>query len=1339
MSSSSIGSPPVDGHDTVGIQGRLLPKKKQDKYSSTYVPQNRFSRYTTALTNLVPVRFKRIPGSEIPIDKIGLFSSVSFSWLSEYVTAGWKNGLRDKPIPTIATQESCQINGPRIHGLWHSHIVKKGQAGASVPKIAWQFIQTRVLIASLIYFLGMIIALCSPILILQKIILATEDKINVTSIIQININNTKITSINSTNSLENSTINNINKSIINNNDEIKQMIIIDDVIIFTHISILIIAELASYFLIAWSSSLNLRTATRLRTACLSLAYKKLIKSSIKYKTPVHETLTYFIPDSKTLYELITNGPQIFSGPLILFFSSLYIWYSMGHWALIGIGVLIALYLSAIIGAYLTNSFATSTMDYSLKRMYLLEEFIKKIYLAKVAQWDRRFVELIHSMRKKELGEMKYGTMTQGWSLCMIHIIPIITISAITMSYLLTNKQFISANYITCLVLIFLNLKNCIRGSYFAMSSISRGIASLKNLKTVLILNDTVRYTDKPIDKNLAITINDGQFSWDAGRSSNLLDSGSSLHLENQIIRPTSSYQLTGINFYAPKGKLIGICGEPGSGKSSLLLAIMGQLNYVKGHVTIDGTMSYVPENVCLFEGTVKENIIMGDIFDSTWYYKTIQACHLSEEINQLPGTDDTDIYQSHLSVIQKQKIALARAVYSNRNINLFDNPLKDANTEEALKIFEKSIIQILKDQTVIIITDRIELLRKCDTIYLMKAGKIIEEGKHDELIEMNKDYADLIDSLKIKRRQSTRELLLESTKKKSSITSCTSGSILDMINKDERESEIPSSHSKYGIGPQVDYRPYNNDAGECLSKFVCGISLLYSIPIAIAPLIFFYIIQKTLTNTMYIAIILASVVAFIIIIGSILIVIYTKDAYSAAKSIHERWLQKIYRAHISVFNVISPSILLNIFSRELQEVDYVLPKLKIIALMHMGISAISVITLGILSPWLIIPGIFFIFSAIFYKFYARKLLLTLDELSIESVIPIYNHAINAVDERVIIQAYRKEREFAKTYYKHCNTNATYEFMFEACKLWIEYRIKLLSALTLGTVMIICATVNGIKERHEVIGLAFICTLQMIHSVIHLIEALIDAGRSLRTVNIADNYVQNIPQEIKTNDDHRKEWPLIPSIHFQNVLFTSHSTNYEPLNFSIYAGEKVAIHGTDSEMKQDLAKALMQFEEVFSGNILIGSMNIADIHIDTLRQHVDYIPAIPILFDGSIRYNLEPNNRKTNNEIMAVLQKFNLWDKISKLDDKLAADANNAFFSITEKKLLFLARIYLNTYCFSRNIIILENIGPNPEIINSLLQDMFKEFTIIVLSNETTWSIQRAIKLPNEKIMETSNN
>lgn len=97
------------------------------------------------------------------------------------------------------------------------------------------------------------------------------------------------------------------------------------------------------------------------------------------------------------------------------------------------------------------------------------------------------------------------------------------------------------------------------------------------------------------------------------------------------------------------------------------------------------------------------------------------------------------------------------------------------------------------------------------------------------------------------------------------------------------------------------------------------------------------------------------------------------------------------------------------------------------------------------------------------------------------------------------------------------------------------------------------------------------------------------------------------------------------------------------------------------------------------------MNITDIHIDTLRQHADYIPAIPVLFNGSIRYNLEPNNRRSNKEVMAVLQKVYLWEKISKLENKLDTDANSVFFSIFEKKCLLLARIYLNSTSFSRSV------------------------------------------------------
>lgn len=228
----------------------------------------------------------------------------------------------------------------------------------------------------------------------------------------------------------------------------------DNVIISTHVAILIATEMLSYFLIAWSAAMNLRTATRLRSACLALAYKKLLKSSVRCVAPVHQTLTYFVPDSNTLYELITNGPVIFSGPLILLLSSVFIWISMGHWALIGIAVLIVLYFGLILSAYLTKIFATRAMQCSLRRISLLQELIEKICVVKIGKYDKRFVSGIRKIRKEEISEMKLGALSEGWSLCMVHVIPIVTVSAMTMAYLITHNYIVSANVRILYVILF---------------------------------------------------------------------------------------------------------------------------------------------------------------------------------------------------------------------------------------------------------------------------------------------------------------------------------------------------------------------------------------------------------------------------------------------------------------------------------------------------------------------------------------------------------------------------------------------------------------------------------------------------------------------------------------------------------------------------------------------------------------------------------------------------------------------------------------------------------------------------------------------------------------------
>lgn len=301
--------------------------------------------------------------------------------------------------------------------------------------------------------------------------------------------------------------------------------------------------------------------------------------------------------------------------------------------------------------------------------------------------------------------------------------------------------------------------------------------------------------------------------------------------------------LSDVNFYAQKGKIIGICGPTGSGKSSLLLTIMGQLNHVSGHVAIDGSCSYVPEDPWLFEGTLKENIIMGETLDPSWYYKTIQASNMSKDLFFLPGSDDTDISIVDLTNSQKQKIAFARAIYTSKDINLFDNPLKDVEQNEALEIFEKSI-KLLGGKTIIIVTNKIKFLRKCDTISLLNNGKILKNGDYHEIMELGNDFIELIENFDRKNSVYVDEKIqsiLESSINSNEINNFNNDSCQDDNEWDCDNCNYKNNHE---FIPKIEYKYFfGNNSGGFFSKFICCLSFFYSFPIAGAPLIFIYIDQ----------------------------------------------------------------------------------------------------------------------------------------------------------------------------------------------------------------------------------------------------------------------------------------------------------------------------------------------------------------------------------------------------------------------------------------------------------------------------------------------------------------
>ncbi|XP_046423906.1 ATP-binding cassette sub-family C member 12-like isoform X1 [Neodiprion fabricii] len=1371
--------------DTASLPRPLPRNDYLAKHNSTYVPHNRLSRYATALTNLVPIRFKRTPGSELPVDKIGLFSSVSFSWLNEYLSAGCKNGMRNKALPTAAAQDSCQINGPRLDGLWHAHVVERGQAGASVPRIAWKFVRTRVLMASFIYMLGTLISLIGPIFLLQGIISAIEDR---NAIYNNTINGTATIPNHNSSSIVNSSFKNhgkalndmlsesatkpsVGRGIINKlPDSVKHLIMIDEAIIFCNIIVLILAEIISYFLIAWSSTLNLRTASRLRSACLALVYKKLIHSSVRYRASAYQTITYFVPDSDTLYELITNGPLIFTGPIILILISLFVWHLMGNWALISIVVLILFYLCLILTAYLTSVFATKTSDYSLTRMSLVEEFVSNIHLAKMTLWDNCFRNKIEDVRKKELVEMRLGGLSEGWSLSMVHFIPVITVCTATIARLLTMKYVESADYMVMLVILLINLKQCVRSSWLAMSSISRGSTSLNKLKTVLMLKEADRYPDKPIDKNLAITVNRGNFKWEQDKQ--VVDSPgkrtSQFYLENQDGPPirfnalSVTHTLTDINFYAPKGKLIGICGQPGSGKSSLLLALMGHLHHISGHVTRDGTCSYVSETPWLLEGTLKENIIFGETFDSNRYYKALQSCQLNADITLLPASDDTDLTEVNLSPAQKQRITLARAVYARRDINLLDNPLADvSDVNESNQIFEKCFLEAMGRKTVIMVSEKIQFLNRCDTIYVMREGRIVEQGSHEELIRWDSEYIRLIRSYmkKYQRRYyrdgepispSSAQLLMIATPRGVLSSSSTNASLDSMLDeedsaplKHELNSEFPVKFSTDAKKPVVEYGLYvKNSGGWFKAIFICTISMFCAFIIAVGPLAFAYIAERTIDDNVHIMIVFASMVGSMILFSLILMLLYNNAVFKAAKKLHCQWINGLYTAQMSLFTMTPISVLLNTCSLNLYEVDSVLPRSIITILMHAGISMFSSAILGLVSPWLLIPITLFVIAAISYSLYVRGAITGLYEVKVNSAIPMYNHAFNTIDGRTTIQAYHKEKDFKKKFYRYCDHNSTYNFMLHAIKLWMEYRIKLLGALTLGAVILICVILSSIRHRFELMVLATICTLQLVASTVSITGASASAYTSFMAITGLDFYVENIPKEIPGNVSMPTNWPIDASIKFENVTL-SMSVNTDPdldtLNFEVASGEKIALIGSQTNGKISIVSALYKFIEVHSGKICIGNTNISDVPMDKLRQCITFIPGDPLLFNGSIKYNLDPMGKVSEKELMVALQRVFLWEKVSKLEEKLESDATNCF-TAGERKLIFFARVILRK---TIKIMIIEesvtDLGPDVEKkIEIILRDIFPDHTVIVLSTQRVRYCQRTLVLSNGKINESAN-
>ena len=419
---------------------------------------------------------------------------------------------------------------------------------------------------------------------------------------------------------------------------------------------------------------------RLRAAMISHIYKKglILSSQSRQSHTGGEIINYMSVDIQRMTDFIWYMNTIWMLPIQI---------SLAIYVLnmnIGLGSLAALAATLLVMACnipltrIQKRYQSKIMDAKDDRMKATSEVLRNIKTLKLQAWDSQFLHKLESLRKIEYNwlwkSQRLGALSAFIFWGSPTFISVITFGAcLVMGIELTSGRVLSA------LATFRMLQDPIFNLPDLLSTIAQGKVSADRVASFLqedeVQFDAIEFVPKD-QAEFDVEIDNGKFSWDPESSSPTLDK---------------------IQLKLKRGMKVAICGTVGSGKSSLLSCILGEIRKLSGTVKISGTRAYVPQSPWILTGNVKENILFGNRYDSCKYDETVNACALTKDFELFPCGDLTEIGERGINMSggQKQRIQIARAVYEDADIYLLDDPFSAVDAHTGTQLFKVVFLHYL--------------------------------------------------------------------------------------------------------------------------------------------------------------------------------------------------------------------------------------------------------------------------------------------------------------------------------------------------------------------------------------------------------------------------------------------------------------------------------------------------------------------------------------------------------------------------------------------------------------------------------------------------------------------
>ncbi|KAJ3113504.1 hypothetical protein HDU96_003327 [Phlyctochytrium bullatum] len=818
--------------------------------------------------------------------------------------------------------------------------------------------------------------------------------------------------------------------------------------------------------------------------------------------------------------------------------------------------------------------------------------------------------------------------------------------------------------------------------------------------------------------------------------------------EDELPPPEPFFKDLSLNL--PAGKLVCVVGPVGAGKSSLLNAMIGEMTRLEGAVTFHGRIAYVPQQPWILTDTVEGNIVFGNAsggVDRERLERAVKVASLGPDLERLPAGIRTQIGEKGVNISggQKARVSLARAVYDDADIYLLDDPISALDAHVGQRVFEDCILTALSGKTRVLVTHQLHLLPKADVIVVMETGRVAEIGAYDELVAregsllsvLMKDYSqqnatDDGDKPKAGKEKEAKKEEKAETKK-------------DANDEDDEKLMAEEDRSKGALKKEV-WMSFFRAAGGWPMVIAVVVAALTQQTLGLITSLWLawwssdkFGFSQDRYLTFYGALGGSQAIAMIclnaLVVGA---------GFLASVHYHKAAMKRLLRAPISFFESQPIGRVLNRFSKDIEAVDQKIWVFYFFVIFSGGNLLATFSLIGYVAPFLMFLLVPLIAVYCGILIFYRRSVIEIKRLDSNERSPLYAHISETLSGVPSVRAFRREESFIKKQRRLLDLSNSPSYMYSCTAIWVSIRIEFIASLIIMALALLGVT-SAVNPA--LIGLSLSYALGVVEDIGFLLKALANLESEMNAVERLENYATALPQEAPdtlAGDPKEAEWPSAGRIEIKNleVRYPSRPTHpvLKDLTLEIKPGEKVGVVGRTGSGKSTLLTTMFRLVEPHSGTIEIDGVDISRLGLSALRSRIGVITQEPVLFSGTIRSNLDVENKHSDTELWEVLEMIGLKTYVSslpfKLEDPISENGEN--LSVGQRQLVCLGRAILYR---SRILLLDEATASVDQAADNLIQESirthFKQATVVSVAHRlnTVVALDRVLVLEDGKLVE----